>query len=145
MRSVGYEEGFGGQSDGVSRLRSWHRWSGADDAFERVYAILTTTFAGHKTESRIKTAGFVTEFGAVSDTPTGLAEVRFVANEFDGSANESMPLSWLYWIGIPPKTTTRRSWRAFCASGHGDIISHTFDASTGDFALHFRPNSVSDH
>lgn len=41
------------------------------------------------------TAGFVTEFGAVSDKPTGVNEVRFVAAHMDSM---SPPISWTFWV-----------------------------------------------
>lgn len=51
---------------------------------------------------RLQTAGFVTEFGAVSAKPTGLAEVKFVLDALDAA---DPPLSWTFWSGIPSNTT----------------------------------------
>ena len=48
---------------------------------------------------RLNTPGFVTEFGAVEDVATGLAEVRFVADHLDGGGT-GMPLSWVYWVCV---------------------------------------------
>ena len=89
---------------------------------------------------RIKTAGFVTEFGAVSESATGLAEVRFVADHFDGDDKDtSMPLSWFYWIRIPPQDDYRKELaRTFAPKVAGDILRHAFDASSGAFQLEFR-------
>eukprot|EP00976_Prorocentrum_cordatum_P061108 1176165-Prorocentrum_minimum.AAC.1 len=41
-----------------------------------------------------QTAGFVTEFGGVTDTETGVAEVQFVLDLFD---KMSPPTSWAFW------------------------------------------------
>ena len=47
---------------------------------------------------RLRTAGFVTEFGGVSDVKTGLAEVRRVTEGLDAMRP---PVSWAFWAGVP--------------------------------------------
>lgn len=86
---------------------------------------------------RLGAAGIVTEFGAVSDAATGLAEVRYVAEHFDGPG---MPLSWIYWAHVPDQDDYRAELaRSYPRAVAGDIVSVAFNASNGDFALEFVP------
>jgi endoglycosylceramidase len=87
---------------------------------------------------RLATAGIVTEFGAVSDAATGLAEVRYVAEHFDGPG---MPLSWIYWNNIPDQDDYRAELaRSYPRAVAGDVVSVSFNASNGDFTLVFVPD-----
>ena len=85
---------------------------------------------------RLGTAGFVTEFGAVSDAPTGLDEVRFVAEAMD--AAQPTPLSWAFWDKLPPDSEgdyRRALARAYPTAVAGDNVDFSFNASTAAFDL----------
>ncbi len=89
---------------------------------------------------RLGAAGIVTEFGAVSDVATGLAEVRYVAEHFDGPG---MPLSWIYWNHIPDQDDYRAELaRSYPRAVAGDIVTVSFNASNGDFVLVFEPEGT---
>ena len=149
MRHVGYERGF---------------LPGEPMAFH-VYCVAGTDGAGPTTPvakeichfndefqletrrsdlKRLGTAAIVTEFGAVNDAPTGLAEVRFVAEHFDGPG---MPLSWIYWsynrFGVPSEFNYRQQLaRSYPRAVAGDIQSLFFNATDGEFVLTFVPTSA---
>jgi endoglycosylceramidase len=87
---------------------------------------------------RLQTAGFVTEFGAVSDSSTGLAEVRFVADAMDAV---SPPLSWAFWATIPSEDDYRKELaRPYPRAVAGDIASLNFNATTAAFRLTYSPH-----
>ena len=80
----------------------------------------------------------------MSDVASGLAEVRYVADHFDGPSSPSaqdaaMPLSWFYWIRIPSEDDYRAELaRTYARAVNGDIVSHAFNASSKEFTLVFK-------
>ena len=145
MRRVGYEEGF---------------LPGEPMAFH-VYCITGTDGDGPTTPitkgichfndafqltqrtsdlRRLKTAGFVTEFGAVSASNTGLAEVRFVLEHLDKA---SPPLSWTFWSGVPGNATYRQELaRPYPRAVAGQTRYLAFDAPRQNFTLKFEPHAA---
>jgi len=91
---------------------------------------------------RLNAPGFVTEFGAVEDVATGLAEVRFVTEHLDG-AGTGMPLSWIYWGANVPDAVDYRTElaRSYPMAVAGDIVDFSFNVTTGHTMLSFLPNS----
>lgn len=87
---------------------------------------------------RLRTAGFVTEFGAVDlGTATGRAEVNFVTRGLDAA---SPPLSWVYWAFVPETSLQRRALaRAYPRAVDGDIQRFSFDEANGRFELEYTP------
>lgn len=91
---------------------------------------------------RLQTAGFVTEFGAVNPSPTGLAEVEFVLDHFDSM---DPPTSWAFWdFGeiqrqnvsskeIYMKVLARPYPRAVA----GDLQRLSFDTNTAEFEMKY--------
>jgi len=153
MRRVGYEEGF---LPGEPMAFHTYCVTGTDGDGPTTFLTKTLCHLNDGLQlsqrrsdlKRLRTAGIVTEFGAVSDTPTGLAEVRFVADHFDGNGSpegEQTPLSWIYWDKIPPAEDYRRELaRSYPRAVAGDIVSMKFNASSGDFLLRFRPHVYSE-
>ena len=89
---------------------------------------------------RLKTAGIVTEFGAVNASPTGLSEIRFVADKFDIM---DPPISWAFWGSLLSESIPYRKeiGRAFPQEVSGDIIYFNFDAEIGKLILNYIPTS----
>ena len=87
---------------------------------------------------RLKTAGFVTEFGGVSGV-TGLAEVRFVLEHMDAA---TPPLSWVYWAGVPDAAYQKELARPYPRAVAGDIEYMSFDQDTAVFELRFSPRDA---
>ena len=101
---------------------------------------------------RLRTAGFVTEFGAVdTTTATGRAEVSYVASRLDAARP---PLSWTYWpsSGAPDTTAStgtplpvtaaerRTLARTYPRAVAGDVRGFHFDDTTGRFLLEYTPH-----
>eukprot|EP00656_Telonema_subtile_P057434 TRINITY_DN9447_c0_g1_i2.p1 TRINITY_DN9447_c0_g1~~TRINITY_DN9447_c0_g1_i2.p1 ORF type:complete len:288 (+),score=63.89 TRINITY_DN9447_c0_g1_i2:261-1124(+) len=86
---------------------------------------------------RLKTAGIVTEFGAVAGVPTGLAEVKFVAEHFDAA---SPPLSWAFWNNdeVSSPAYIKELSRAHPQAVAGDLTSFSFDSSSAAFTLNYK-------
>lgn len=93
---------------------------------------------------RLQTAGFVTEFGAVNPSPTGLAEVGFVLDHF-----ESMhpPTSWAFWdyheiVGHSNKTQVdayiKLLARPYPRAIAGDLWSVRFNSETNAFKMQYK-------
>eukprot|EP00756_Hemistasia_phaeocysticola_P032713 Hpha_TRINITY_DN16425_c0_g3::TRINITY_DN16425_c0_g3_i4::g.159468::m.159468/K05991/E3.2.1.123; endoglycosylceramidase len=90
--------------------------------------------------ARLGTAGLVTEFGAVSDSATGLNEVRFVAEHFDAA---SPPFGWLYWDRIPSATDYKTELaRSYPSAVAGTLSKLQFNANTSQ--LVFAYSAVAD-
>lgn len=94
---------------------------------------------------RLHTPGFVTEFGAVEDVVTGLAEIRFVLDHIDGEG-EGMPLSWIFWdynlVDRSSDTYRTELARSYPTAVAGTILTFSFNVSTGHMALMYLPNSA---
>jgi hypothetical protein len=91
---------------------------------------------------RLDAPGFVTEFGAVSSKPTGLAEVRFVADHLDG-AGTGMPLSWIFWdhnLFWNDENYRREIARSYPMAIGGDVSNFFFNATDGETLLEYVPN-----
>ena len=99
MRSVGYEDGFL-----AGEPMAFHTYciTGTDGAGPTTPATIELCHFNddfqlntrEKDLKRLHTAGFITEFGAVSDKPTGIDEVRFVCDHMD---KMNPPISWTFW------------------------------------------------
>jgi hypothetical protein len=103
---------------------------------------------------RLKTAGFVTEFGAVAPSDTGLAEVSFILDHFDAM---QPPTSWAFWdyneiVGHANKTQVEAYLRLLARpypraiagqlqkmSLNGDKFSLTFQADANGTSELFVP------
>jgi hypothetical protein len=86
---------------------------------------------------RLNTAGFITEFGAVSDSVTGFNEVRFVCDHMDSM---SPPISWTFWDGnliFGDVKYEKELSRAYPRAVAGEIESFSFDANTSEFTLKY--------
>merc|ERR1712086_480118 len=99
MRRVGYEKGFLPEA-----AMSYHVYcltgtdgTGPTSPLTKQFCHFNDGFLMKHREDdirRLQTAGFVTEFGAVSPVPTGLAEVEFVLDHLDAM---DPPSSWAFW------------------------------------------------
>jgi len=96
---------------------------------------------------RLKTAGFITEFGAVNPSPTGLAEVGFVLNHFEAM---HPPTSWAFWdfheiMNHPNKTQVdayiRLLARPYPRAVAGKLLSLHFDADTSVFEVRYEASA----
>lgn len=141
MRKVGYEAGF--LNDPAGAAMAWHIYciTGTDAAgpttwFTKALCHVNDGLQKSKRDAdvrRLRTAGFVTEFGGVSDSSTGRAEVRYVAEKMDAM---DPPVSWAYWAGVPGSDAYRREIaRTYPRAVAGDIRAMSFDAGTGEFRL----------
>ncbi len=86
---------------------------------------------------RLNTAGFVTEFGAVSDKPTGIDEVRFVCDHMD---KMNPPISWTFWdhnLIFGDANYEKELSRAYPQAVAGTIESFHFDAKTSEFTMSY--------
>jgi endoglycosylceramidase len=145
MRRVGYEEGFlpgepmafhvycltGTDGDGPTTpfTKELCKFNDGDQIGQRSSDL-----------RRLRTAGFITEFGAVSAKPTGLGEVLQVLDSFDaGSSGTVAPFSWCFWAGIPADGTPyrRELARAYPHIVAGTVLDLSFDNTTSAFSLRF--------
>ena len=155
MRPVGYENGFLGDPRGTAMAFHTYCVIGTDAAgpvgmFQKALCHTNDGLQlSRRVEdlARLRTAGFVTEFGGVSDSDTGRAEVRHVASILDGAApgngskGRRHPLSWTFWSGVPASSAYRREIaRSFPKATAGHIQALSFDAGTGLFELRFSPS-----
>ena len=90
---------------------------------------------------RLQTAGFVTEFGAVDSSPSGLAEVRYVSEQLD-----RIRVSWCYWSdgsfeNQSPSMNAEIA-RSYPRIVAGDLLGFKFDSKTGEFWMKYKPNFV---
>merc|ERR1712217_702992 len=91
---------------------------------------------------RLKTAGFVTEFGAVNPRKTGLAEVEFVLDHLD---NMDPPSSWTFWdFGEVQRqnSSSKAAYikalaRPYARAVAGNLLSMDFDAKTLKFKMKY--------
>jgi hypothetical protein len=148
MRRVGYEDGFlpgepmafhvycltGTDGDGPTTpfTKELCKFNDGDQMKQRASDLL-----------RLHTAGFVTEFGAVSDKPTGLAQVQQVLDSFDRVAPS---ISWCFWADIPSEYDYRRELaRAYPHAVAGDLLGFSFNGNTSALTVRFRPGPSSTH
>lgn len=140
MRHVGYEKGF---LEGEPMAFHVYCITGTDgdgptSPFDIDICHFNDDFQlDHRASDlkRLATAGFITEFGAVSDKPTGIAEVRFVAKHMD-----KIHVSWAFWdhnlvFGDP--TYERELSRPYPRAIAGSVKDFTFDPETTDLTLAF--------
>jgi len=148
MRRVGYEHGFlpeaamayhvycivGTDGDGPTTM-PLKELCHFNDGFQ-----LTQR---EKDLRRLQTAGFITEFGAVNPSPTGLAEVGFVLDHFEAM---NPPTSWAFWdygeiVGHPNKTQVdayiRLLARPYPRALAGELTSLAFNAETSVLELRY--------
>ncbi len=85
---------------------------------------------------RLQTAGIVTEFGAVNGVPTGLNEVRRVANAMDAM---TPPISWCFWDHNEPRTEIYKKElsRSYAIATPGLLLSQSFNVTTSKFQCSF--------
>lgn len=145
MRHVGYQNGF---LPGEPMAFHVYCVTGTDgDGPTSVLDIDICHFnddfqLGHRQSDlrRLETAGFVTEFGAVSDKPTGIDEVRFVAEKMD-----DIYVSWAFWdhnlvFGDP--IYEKELARAYPRAVAGEVSSFRFDATSATMELSFVSSPV---
>jgi len=152
MRRVGYEKGFlpgaamayhvycvvGTDGDGPT---SW---------FEKQLCHANDHFSLNqraKDLARLQTAGFVTEFGAVNPSPTGLAEVQFVLEHFESM---TPPTSWAFWdfheiMGHSNKTQVaayiQLLARPYPTALAGELVSLNFDSQSSAFRMQYKSSA----
>lgn len=97
----------------------------------------------HDLTSVVRTAGFVTEFGGVSDSTTGRAEVRYVADKLDNDI--SPPISWTFWAGIPSDPLYQKELaRTYAPVVAGTLQVAHFDADSKHYSVQFAPGPTGD-
>ena len=126
--AVGFEAGPGGPAYDTKQALVMHNYcaigtdgAGPQRGLQRALCNVTDgkTFAARdKDKRRLNTALFMTEFGAVGTSATGLREVQIVA---DGADALQPPVSWAYW-----------AWDAF--KGPLGNVSKTWDAISRSYA-----------
>jgi len=102
--AVGFEEGPGGHGYDAKQALVLHNYcavgtdgKGPAGVPQRALCDVTdgkTFRARAKDAARLRTALFMTEFGATSGVATGLKEIETVADDADA---QSPPASWTYW------------------------------------------------
>jgi len=102
--AVGFEAGPGGHGYDAKQALVLHNYcaigtdgKGPAGVPQRALCDVTdgkTFLARAKDAARLRTALFMTEFGATSGVPTGLKEIETVADDADA---QSPPASWAYW------------------------------------------------
>jgi endoglycosylceramidase len=125
---VGFDAGPGGPSYNTKQALVMHNYcavgtdgAGPQRGLQRAFCNVTDgkTFAARdKDKRRLNTALFMTEFGAVGTSTTGLREVQVVA---DGADALQPPVSWAYW-----------AWDQF--KGPQGNVSKTWDAISRSYA-----------
>ena len=142
MRRVGYEEGF---LSGEPMAFHVYCFTGTDGdgpttAFTKELCHFNDGFTLSQRSSdlrRLRTAGFVTEFGAVSASATGLAEVDFVLDHLDAV---QPPLSWAFWSDVPMNETYRMALsRPYAKAVAGETLHAQYDAAKRTFTMSFVP------
>eukprot|EP00930_Biecheleria_cincta_P034386 TRINITY_DN23774_c0_g1_i1.p1 TRINITY_DN23774_c0_g1~~TRINITY_DN23774_c0_g1_i1.p1 ORF type:complete len:489 (+),score=85.84 TRINITY_DN23774_c0_g1_i1:60-1526(+) len=146
MRRVGYETGF---LEGAGMAYHVYCLTGTDgDGPTTWYAKQLCHFNdGNQLKQResdlkrLKTAGFVTEFGAVAPSITGIAEVEFVLDHFDAV---QPPSSWAYWdYGELTRDKSKADKyltvvaRAYPRAVAGRISSMSFDSTNSTFKMQY--------
>ena len=148
FRRVGYEHGFL-----PGEPMAFHVYClvgtdgpGPDTPFEIELCKLDDNFTLSQRNDdllRLQTAGFVTEFGAVNGVPTGLKEVRRVANAMDAM---TPPVSWCFWDHNEPKTEIYRKElsRSYVIASPGLLLSQSFNVTTSEFQCSFQKQKKND-
>ena len=145
MRPVGFEKGFLGDPGGAAMAFHTYCVIGTDGpgpttpVTQELCHVNDGLQLGNRDADlmRLQTAGFVTEFGGVSDVATGRAEVRYVAEKLDAM---TPPSSWAFWAGVPSEPAYRAELaRSYPRATAGDIVAMSFDAGTSRFALSYQP------
>jgi len=147
MRHVGYEYGYL-----PGEPMAWHVYcltgtdgNGPTTLFTKVLCHLNDDAQVEVRESdihRLKTAGFVTEFGAVSDAPSGLREINYVAQKLD-----HIKVSWCFWsdygsITEQPDNYNQNLARSYPIATAGDLNYFHFDENSSVFEMAYIPSEV---
>jgi len=152
MRRVGYEKGFLPEA-----AMAYHVYcvvgtdgDGPTSWFEKQLCHTNDHFSLNqraKDIARLQTAGFVTEFGAVNPSPTGLAEVQFVLEHFESM---TPPTSWAFWdfheiTGHSNKTQVaayiRLLARPYPTALAGELVSLNFDSQSSAFRMQYKSSA----
>jgi len=152
MRRVGYEEGFLPEA-----AMAYHVYcvvgtdsEGPTTTFLKELCHFNDGFTLKQRQddiARLRTAGFVTEFGGVGASATGLAEVEFVLAHFDAM---QPPTSWAFWdIGEVTRqnASSKAAYMKVLARPYPRAVAgvlHTihFDTVTGAFEMSYTADAT---
>merc|ERR1712039_1080110 len=150
MRSVGYQHGFlpdAGMAFHVYCVVGTDA-GGPTNPISKELCHLNDGFSMKTRQDdlhRLQTAGIITEFGGVSGTTDGLAEVEFLLEHFDAM---QPPTSWAFWDISYISGTGKAAYlkvlsRPYPRAVVGDLKSISFDATSAVFVMVYTPANAS--